>query len=93
LLLGILVFSICEDDAVNAAVGILIFAVSLWISERIILSLTALLIPLLAVLLNVVIAKVAFSEFLNPVISLFMGGFVLASALSCHSLDRLLAHS
>ncbi len=88
----ILVFPIFQEAKVNSAFAILIFAACLWISEAIPLALTALLIPVLAIILNIETPKVAFSEFANPVIYLFMGGFVLAGALSAHSLDQLLAH-
>ena len=92
LLIGILFFQIFDDVSVNAAFAILLFAASLWISEAIPLAMTALLIPVLAIFLNIATPKVAFSEFSNPVLYLFMGGFVLAGALSAHELDRLLAH-
>lgn len=92
LLIGVLYFPIFDDAKVNGALAILLFAASLWISEAIPLSMTALLIPVLAILLHIVSAKEAFNEFSNPVLYLFMGGFVLAGALSTHSLDQLLAH-
>ncbi len=91
-LIGILIFPVFPDAKVNSALAILIFAAILWVTEAIPLSMTALLIPVLAIVLQIVSPKVAFSEFANPVIYLFMGGFVLAGALSAHSLDRLLAH-
>lgn len=92
LLAGLLIFPIFSETKVNSAFAILIFAASLWISEAIPLALTALLIPVSAILLNIATPTVAFGEFSNPIIYLFMGGFVLAGALSEHSLDRLLAH-
>ena len=92
LLIGILVIPVFDEFKINAAFAILIFAASLWISEAIPLAMTALLIPVVAILLNLSTPKVAFSEFSNPIIYLFMGGFVLAGALSTYSLDRLLAH-
>lgn len=88
----ILIFPIFPDAKVNSAFAVLIFAAYLWISEAIPLALTALLIPVLATVLNIETPKVAFGEFANPIIYLFLGGFVLAGALSAHSLDRLLAH-
>ncbi len=91
-LAGILIFPVFSDTKVNSALAILLFAASLWISEAIPLAMTALLIPVIAIMLNIATPKVAFSEFSNPIIYLFMGGFVLAGALSAHSLDRLLAH-
>lgn len=92
LLLGILVFPVFADSKINSALAILLFAACLWISEAIPLSMTALLIPVLAILLQVATPTAAFAEFSNPVIYLFMGGFVLAGALSAHSVDMLLAH-
>ena len=92
LLPGILFFPVFDEPQINSALAILVFAASLWISEAIPLSMTALLIPVMAVLLKIATAVDAFSEFENPVIYLFMGGFVLAGALSAHSLDMLLAH-
>ena len=92
LLAGILIFQVFEKPEVNSAFAILIFAASLWISEAIPLSMTALLIPVMAVLFKIATPAAAFSEFANPIIYLFMGGFVLAGALSAHSLDMLLAH-
>ena len=89
---GILIFPIFDDAKINGALAILIFAACLWITEAIPLSLTALVIPVLAILLKITTPADAFSEFANPIIFLFMGGFVLAGALSAHSLDMLLAH-
>ena len=91
-LVGILIFPVFDKPEVNSALAILLVAASLWISEAIPLSMTALLIPVMAVLLKIATPAAAFSEFANPVIYLFMGGFVLAGALSAHSLDMLLAH-
>ena len=91
-LVGILIFPVFEEPKINSAFAILVVAASLWISEAIPLSMTALLIPVMAVLLNIATPAAAFGEFSNPVIYLFMGGFVLAGALSAHSLDMLLAH-
>ncbi len=90
--IGILFFPIFEDEKVNGALAILIFTAILWITEAIPLAMTALLIPVLVIILKIAEPKEAFAEFSNPVIYLFMGGFVLAGALSTHSLDRLLAH-
>ncbi|CAM4108031.1 DASS family sodium-coupled anion symporter [Flavobacterium antarcticum] len=91
-LIGVLVVPVFDEVKVNSAFAILIFAAILWISEAIPLAMTALLIPVLAVVLNIATPATAFSEFANPIIYLFMGGFVLAGALSVHALDRLLAH-
>ena len=86
-----LLFPIFTNPIANHAFVILLVAALLWITEAIPLSLTALLIPVSALVMGVLPATDAFSQFANPVIFLFMGGFVLAGALSLHSLDKLLA--
>ncbi|PRP99878.1 Sodium-dependent dicarboxylate transporter SdcS [Enhygromyxa salina] len=60
----------------------------LWISEVIPLAVSALLAPALAVLLDVAPAKQVFAPFAHPLIFLFIGGFMLAEALSVHGFDR-----
>src|SRR5690606_4908582 len=69
-----------------AAVGAL--TVTLWITEAIPLAAAALLGPALAALLGVCSATAAFAPLSHPVIYLFMGGFLLAAALSRHGFDR-----
>src|SRR5690606_35558956 len=63
----------------------------LWVTESIPLPLTSLLIPVIAIFLQLLPPTDAFAEFANPILFLFMGGFVLAGALSHHSLDKMLA--
>ncbi len=87
-----LAFPIFSDSDANMAFSILILAVLLWITEAIPLAMTALVIPVLSMLYGLLPASDAFGQFSNPVIFLFMGGFVLAGALSAHSLDKELAH-
>lgn len=62
--------------------------VVLWISEALPLAVSALLAPALCVLLDVAPAKDAFAGFAHPLIFLFMGGFMLAEALSVQGFDR-----
>jgi sodium-dependent dicarboxylate transporter 2/3/5 len=63
----------------------------LWVTQALPISTTALLIPVLAMISGILPAKQAFSNFANPVIFLFMGGFALAAALQKYSLDKLFA--
>lgn len=63
----------------------------LWLSETLHLTVTALLVPLLATALGLLDVKKALASFADPIIALFFGGFVLAAALRAHGLDRLLA--
>ncbi len=92
LLAGLLVNTFVDAEATVRS-GLVIFVVIawLWISEALNISVTALLIPVLAVLAGIFPAKEAFVNFANPIIFLFMGGFALAAALQKHSLDRAFA--
>lgn len=87
----LLFFPIFHPQKVQHAFALLILVAILWITEAIPLPLTSLLIPLGATLLHLVSPKEGFVEFANPIIFLFMGGFVLAGALSRHALDKMLA--
>nr|WP_297354533.1 DASS family sodium-coupled anion symporter [uncultured Caldimonas sp.] len=73
--------------------GLALFALigSLWMTQALHISVTALLVPLLYVLTGVFTVKEALASFANPVIFLFLGGFALAAALARHGLDRALA--
>jgi sodium-dependent dicarboxylate transporter 2/3/5 len=62
--------------------------VILWITEAIPLAMAALLAPALAVVFDVAPAKQAFAGFAHPLIFMFLGGFMLAEALSCQGFDR-----
>lgn len=82
---------IFKNEAAQNALALLILVAYLWITEAIPLSLTGLLIPMLAIILHLAEPSEAFKQFAHPIIFLFMGGFVLAGALSRHSLDKLMA--
>jgi len=71
--------------------AILTWVVIYWIAEAIPLAATALLGPLLCVLLGVADMKAAFAPFANPIVFLFIGSFMLARALTVHGLDRRIA--
>ncbi|MCG3170113.1 MAG: Sodium-dependent dicarboxylate transporter SdcS [Pseudomonadales bacterium] len=70
---------------------LLALAGSLWLFEALHLTVTALLVPVLAIALGILDVKSALTAFTNPVIAIFFGGFALASALRRHGLDVLLA--
>ena len=59
-----------------------------WVSEAIPLPVTALLGVILCVILGVAGAAEALSSFADPIISLFIGSFILAEAMAIHGLDR-----
>lgn len=77
----------------NLATGlsILIFIAILWLTEAVHISITALLVPVLAIALGVFNTGEALANFADPIIFLFLGGFALASALSRQGLDKAIA--
>ena len=87
----LLFWPIFDNRKAQYAFALLVMVAILWITESIPLPLTSLLIPVAAIFLQLLSPKDAFTEFANPVLFLFMGGFVLAGALSHHSLDKMLA--
>ena len=78
------------DSQVNIGLSILVFSAVLWLTEAIHISVTAILIPILAVLFDVFNISQAMGNFANPIIYLFFGGFVLAAALSAQGIDQLI---
>lgn len=84
-------FFVEAGSSVRSGLAIFSMIAWLWISEALNISVTALLIPVLAVVVGIFPVKEAFSSFANPIIFLFMGGFALAAALQKHSLDRAFA--
>ena len=79
------------DEKTQAGLSIFIFIGWLWISECLDISVTALLIPILAVVSGIFEVKTAFVQFSNPIIFLFMGGFALAAALQKYYIDQIIA--
>lgn len=71
--------------------AIMAMVVALWITEALPMAVTALLGPVLAVVLRVAPAREAFSAFADPIIFLFIGSFILAEAMFVHGLDRRVA--
>ena len=79
------------EQGVNTGLAMLVFAAILWLTEAIHISITAILVPILAVLFGVFETQSAMSHFANPIIYLFFGGFVLAAALNHQGIDKLIA--
>lgn len=77
---------------INTGLSLLVFAAVLWLTEAIHISVTAIAIPILAVLFGVFNIGEALGNFANPIIYLFFGGFVLAAALNAQGIDRLIAN-
>lgn len=86
-----LYYPIFDNPQAQKAFALLIMVAALWMTEAIPLALTGLIIPVVAILLRLVPSGEAFHSFAHPIIFLFMGGFVIAGALTHYGLDKLLA--
>jgi len=78
-------------DALRAGLALFVLIGALWMTQALHLSVTALLVPLLAVLAGLMDLRTALASFAHPIIFLFLGGFALAAALQRQGLDRALA--
>lgn len=76
----------------NKGLALLAFVAILWLTEAIHITITALCVPVLAILLGLESTKSALQAFANPTIFLFFGGFAIATALSVQKLDKYIAH-
>ena len=77
--------------AAHSLAAILAMMVVLWVTEALPLAVTALIGPVLTVVLGVVPVRTAFAPFADPIIFLFIGSFMLAEAMFVHGLDRRIA--
>ncbi|MCD9495222.1 SLC13 family permease [Photobacterium carnosum] len=91
LLMIILLNTLPFERNVVIGLSILFFIAIMWLTEAIHVSITALLVPLLAVGFGVFDTSKALTSFSNPIIFLFLGGFALAAALHKQQLDQVIA--
>lgn len=75
------------EEEVNKGIAILVFIAILWLTEAIHVTLTAIAVPILAMILGILPGAKALTGFANPTIFLFFGGFVLAGALHEQKID------
>ncbi|MDO9482823.1 MAG: DASS family sodium-coupled anion symporter [Hydrogenophaga sp.] len=85
--------SVAGADALRAGLALFTLIGALWMTQALHLSVTALLVPLLAVAAGLMGMREALASFAHPIIFLFLGGFALAAALQRQGLDRALAHA
>ncbi|WP_279571617.1 SLC13 family permease [Volucribacter amazonae] len=86
-LLNLLPFS--EQE--NRGLALLVFVGILWLTEAFNITITALMVPIFAIGLNVLSTKAAFAPFSEPIIFMFFGGFVIAAVLNIQKIDLWLA--
>lgn len=78
--------------AAHKLLAIMVLVALWWITEPVPIPVTSLIGPTLAVITGVVPVGSAFAAFANPMIFLFMGGFILAKAMMTHGLDKRFAY-
>lgn len=87
------------EEAANRGLALLLFVAILWFTEAVHITITALMVPVLGVLLFMpgnegmpsVTMKQALTNFANPIIFLFFGGFALATAMQVQRIDYKIA--
>ena len=81
------------DANANKGIAVLVFVAIMWFTEAVHITVTALMVPLLAVLLGFpgMDIKKSMASFADPIIYIFFGGFALATALHMQRLDRKIA--
>jgi len=90
-LIALLLLPIPIPAPAHRLAAILLMMVILWITEALPLAVTALIGPVLAIILQVAPARTVFAPFADPIIFLFIGSFMLAEAMFAHGLDRRIA--
>lgn len=88
-----LYFILPFDVNANKGLALLAFVGILWLTEAIHVTATAILVPLIAILIGVpeFETKKALSSFADPIIFVFFGGFALAATLHAQRLDEKIA--
>jgi len=80
-----------DQGTVPKGLAILFFIAALWITEALPVTITALLVPVIAVMTGIFEVEESLSFFAHPIIFLFLGGFALAAALHKYNMDELFA--
>jgi sodium-dependent dicarboxylate transporter 2/3/5 len=97
LIAAVLCFGIYQilpyDTNANKGIAVLLFVAILWFTEAVHITVTALMVPVLAAVIGIpeMNVKTALSGFSDPIIYIFFGGFALATALHMQRLDRKIA--
>jgi sodium-dependent dicarboxylate transporter 2/3/5 len=93
LLVALLVAPLPIPLPAHRLAGILAMVIVFWVTEALPLAVTALLGPVLAVVLGVAPVREALAPFADPVVFVFIGGFILAEAMFVHGVDRRIAYT
>lgn len=87
----VLYFTLPFEPQVVLGISMLIFIAILWLTEALHVTVTAVLVPIMAVFLEVFDTQTALNNFANSIIFLFLGGFALAAAMHRQGLDKVIA--
>ncbi|OLQ93240.1 Anion transporter [Vibrio panuliri] len=90
-LFAVLYFTLPFEPQVVLGLSMLIFVAILWLTEALHVTVTAILVPIMAVLFGVFNTQTALNNFANSIIFLFLGGFALAAAMHRQGLDKVIA--
>ena len=77
----------------HTLLAIMTFTATWWITEPVSIPVSSMIGPVLATIFGVVTPTQAFAPFANPLIFLFMGSFMLATAMMTHGLDKRFAYA
>ena len=97
LIAAVLCFGIYQilpyDINANKGIAVLLFVAILWFTEAVHITVTALMVPVLAAVIGIpeMNVKTALSGFADPIIYIFFGGFALATGLQIQKLDLKIA--
>ncbi|CAM3921072.1 SLC13 family permease [Vibrio aquimaris] len=86
-----LYFTLPFEPQVVLGLSMLTFIGILWLTEALHVTVTAILVPILAVLFGIFDTQTALNNFSNSIIFLFLGGFALAAAMHRQGLDKVIA--
>lgn len=91
----LLYYQLPFGEMANKGLALLLFIGVLWLTEAIHITATAILVPILAVLIGIegFDTKAALANFAHPIIYVFFGGFALAATLHVQKLDKKIAYS
>ncbi|MDA0149861.1 SLC13 family permease [Vibrio sp. LaRot3] len=90
-LFATLYFTLPFEPQVVLGISMLTFVAILWLTEALHVTVTAILVPIMAVLFGVFNTQTALNNFANSIIFLFLGGFALAAAMHRQGLDKVIA--
>ncbi|MBQ6577079.1 MAG: DASS family sodium-coupled anion symporter [Bacteroidales bacterium] len=83
---------LAENPEAHKLLAIVTFVAFWWICEPVPIPVTSLIGPTLCVIFGVASATDAFKAFANPMIFLFMGGFLIAKGMMVNGLDKRIAY-